>query len=378
MKRMKLLIPGPVELSPEVLQEMARPLIGHRTPDFEEILVECWEGMKELYQTRNDVVLITGSGTAGMDAAVASTLREGEEVISITGGKFAERFVEIVRGYGGISREVPVEWGKSFSIEAVEEAVAESDAKAITLTHNETSTGVLHDARAVGKIARENDLLFIMDSISCIGGDEVKVDEWGVDLCIAGSQKCLVSPPGLAMVSVSERAWEVIAENPTRNFYLDLARYRKSLGKKTTPFTPSVSLVFGLRQALKEIQEEGLENRIQRHRILAKATRAAAKAVGLELFADPAVASNTVTSIRIPEGLTDDDIRGRMKREHGILLAGGQAQVKGKIFRIGHMGNVRYPDLIVVFAALERTLHAAGWGLELGAGVREIQKVLSA
>lgn len=371
----KLMIPGPVELSPAVLLAMAQPLIGHRTPDFEAVLEECLSGMKEIFQTKNDVVLITGSGTAGMDAAIASTIKEGDEYICLTGGKFGERFMEIVQAYGGKAKEVKVEWGRSFTVEQVENAIKESNAKAITLTHNETSTGVVHDAEAIGRLAREYDLLFIMDAITSIGGDYVLCDEWGVDICVAGSQKCLAAPPGLAFAAVSEKAWQIIQSNKSRSYYLNLASYRKSLAKKTTPFTPSVSLVFGLHRALKEIKEEGLENRIKRHRTLARAAREAAKAMNLELFAEERFASNTVTAIRIPSKLTDEDVRGRMKKEHGILLAGGQDAVKGKIFRIGHMGNVGYLDLMEVLAALELTLKKAGHSVELGKGTAAAQKV---
>lgn len=375
MRKMKLMIPGPVELSPDVLAEMSRPLIGHRTPDFNEILIYCWDTLKKVFQTENDVLLVTASGTAAMDAAISNTIGEGEEVVCITGGKFSERFVKIVKAFGGVVREVPVEWGKAVEPDDVEAVVSESDAKAITLTHNETSTGILHDAEAIGKIAKEHDLLFIMDGITSIGGDEVKTDDWGVGICITGSQKCLAAPPGMAMVAVSDKAWEVIEESAPKSFYLNLLLYRESMKKKTTPFTPSVPLIFGLKRALENLEEEGLENRIKRHRTLAKATREAIKAMGLDLFADEAHASNTVTAMKIPDGLTDDDIRGGLKRDYGILIAGGQDQVRGKIFRIGHMGNVNQKDLLSVLDALEKILKSSGHDLDLGKGVAAAQRV---
>ncbi|MEE9474444.1 MAG: alanine--glyoxylate aminotransferase family protein, partial [Candidatus Hydrothermarchaeaceae archaeon] len=311
-----------------------------------------------------------------MDAAVASTIQEGDEFVCIGGGKCGERFSDIVKRYGGIVREVPVQWGRTFDTDEVEKVVSESSAKAITLTHNETSTGVLHDAGAVGKIAKKYDSLFILDAITSLGGDYVKTDEWEVDLCIGGSQKCLGAPPGLSMVAVSDRAWNVIENNDTKNYYLNLASYRKSLKKNTTPFTPSVNLIYGLSKALKEIIEEGLDNRVKRHQTLAKATREAAGAMNLELFADQNAASNTVTSIKIPDGMTDDDIRGEMKRKFNILMAGGQERLKGKIFRIGHMGNVGYLELISVLSALELVLQKGGHDLQLGNGVKAAQEVL--
>jgi len=373
---MKLLIPGPVEVSSEVMLNLAKPLIGHRTPQFEEILVECWDMLKEVFRTKNDTLIITGSGTAAMDAAVASCVGEGDEIVCITGGKFGERFLEIARGYGAKVREIKVEWGEAADPERVEETVAESNAKVITLTHNETSTGVLHDAEKIGKIAREYDMIFIVDGISSVAGNDVRTDEWGIDICITGSQKCIAAPPGLAMLSVSERAWEVIEENDTKNYYLNLKFYHKSLKKRTTPFTPSVSLVFALHKALKDVLSEGLENRIKRHKKLAKATREAIKAMNLELFPREDISSNTVTAIKIPEGLTDADIRGRMLKEHGILLAGGQAKLKGKIFRIGHMGNVTYSQLLGVLSALELTLKRAGHEFKLGEGIEAAENII--
>lgn len=375
MKKFRLFIPGPVELSDSVLSAMARPPMGHRTPEFGKILEECWAGLKEVFQTKNDVVIITGSGTAAMDAAVASTTSENDEVVCIGGGKFGERFIEIVKGYGGAARKVDVKWGEAVNPEDVERAVSESNAKAVTLTHNETSTGVLHDAKAIGKIAREYELLFIMDAITSVGGNDVKTDVWGVDICITGSQKCLAAPPGLAMASVSEKAWEAISKNKTRNFYLNLASYRKSLKKGTTPFTPAVNLIYGLNQSLKEIKKEGLQNRIARHRKLAMASREAVKALGMELFPREEIASNTVTAIKIPAGLTDEDIRGKLNRDYGILLAGGQDEVKGKIFRIGHMGNINSGDIVHLFSSLEKVLSTSGFKFAQGAGVRAAQKV---
>jgi aspartate aminotransferase-like enzyme len=377
MKKHKLLIPGPVELTPDVLKETGRPPMGHRTPDFDEILTQCWEDLKHVYQTKNDVALITASGTAAMDAAVASTIEEGDEFVVIGGGKFGERFSLIVKSYKGIAREVPVEWGKTFDVDDVEKAVAEASPKAITLTHNETSTGVIHDAAAIGRIAKENGCLFILDAITSLGGDHVKTDDWGVDICTGGSQKCLAAPPGLSTVAVSEKAWEIIENNDTRNYYLNLASYRKSLKKNTTPFTPSVNLIYGLSQALKEIKEEGLENRIKRHHVMAEATRSAAVAMNLELFADPGAASNTVTSIKNPDGMGDNDVRGEVKRRFNILMAGGQEHVKGKIFRIGHMGNVRQPELESVISALESVLQDAGFGLQPGNGLKALQEVFA-
>ncbi len=371
----KLMIPGPVELSDRVLEAMAQPIIGHRTPDFTAYLEYCWDGLKEVYKTKNDVVLITGSGTSGMDAAIASTISEGDECVCIGGGKFAERFAGIIESYGGKAKKVEVKWGEAVDPDAVEAAVEESEAKAITLTHNETSTGVIHDAEAIGRIAMKHDILFIMDAVTSLGGDYVETDKWGVDLCISGSQKCLAAPPGLAMVSVSPRAWEVIENNDTKNYYLDLASYGKSLRKKTTPFTPSVTLIYGLKAALEELKEEGLENTINHHRRMAVACRAAVKAMNLSLLPPEEVASNTVTAILAPEGVDADAIRKGVK-ENGYAFAGGQEHLKGKIFRIGHMGNIGEGDLLSALGVLEKVLGQLGHNLEEGSGVKAAEDTL--
>jgi aspartate aminotransferase-like enzyme len=370
------MIPGPVELSTRVLDAMSQPMMGHRTPDFTEYLEFCWDRLRDVYKTKNDIILITGSGTSGMDAAVASTITEGDKYVCVGGGKFGERFVGIVEIYGGEARMVDVNWGDAVDTNAVAAAVEDTDAKAITLTHNETSTGVIHDAETIGKIAKKHDVLFIMDAITSLGGDNVETDKWGVDLCISGSQKCLAAPPGLAMVSVSERAWEVIAENKTKNYYLNLASYRKSLEKQTTPFTPSVSLIYGLKAALEELEEEGLENRIERHRRMARACRAAARAMNLSLLASEEVASNTVTAILAPGDISADTIRMEIK-ERGYAFAGGQEHLKGRIFRIGHMGNISEGDLLSALGILEDVLRELGHDLEAGSGVEAADNILS-
>ncbi len=368
---MKLLIPGPVELDSTVSNAMAKPIMGHRTPVFSEILNKCWSILKEIYNTRNDIALITGSGTSAMEAAVASVVKDSDEVVVIEGGKFGERFGEISEAFGAKVNTVPVEWGKSFTKEDVEKVVSDSNAKVITLTHNETSTGVIHNAEIVGEIAREYDMLFIMDAVTSLGGDIVETDKWGVDLCVSGSQKCLAAPPGLGFVAVSNKAYEAMENNQKRKaYYLDLLRYRKALKKETTPYTPSVSLIYGLNTALLKIKDEGINARIERHRKLARVFREAVKAMNLELFADSSCASNTVTSIKIPEDMNDDDIRGNLLREFEILVAGGQAHVKGKIFRIGHMGNVQFGDIIQVLGAMEIILKRKGHNFKLGEGVK--------
>jgi len=360
-----LMIPGPVLLHSRVLKAMSRPMINHRSPEFAEIYGECISILKEVFRTRNDVFVLSGSGTAGMEAAVSNVV-DGDDVVTIVNGKFGERFKEIVALYGN---PIPVEyeWGNPIELSDVEGAL-EKGASVVTMVHNETSVGMLNPAREVGALAKKYDALFIMDGVSSIGGVDVPVDAWGVDIAIVGSQKCLAAPPGLAALAVSEKAWErAKTKSP---YYLDLKAYRKYAAKDLaqTPYTPAVSLFFGLHEALRMIQEEGMHERIERHRKCAEAVRKAMNAIGLQLFPrlnDVSAYSNTVTAVKMPEGITDKQLRSGMKKR-GVLIAGGQAHLKDKIFRIGHMGNVSAKEILTTLEALESTLSELGVNAEGG------------
>ncbi len=360
-----LMIPGPVLLHSRVLKAMSRPMINHRSPEFAEVYGECIAILKEVFQTKNDVFVLSGSGTAGMEAAVSNVV-DGDDVVTIVNGKFGERFKEIVALYGN---PIPVEyeWGNPIELSDVEGAL-EKGASAVTMVHNETSVGMLNPAKEVGALAKKYDALFIMDGVSSIGGVDVPVDKWGVDIAIVGSQKCLAAPPGLAALAVSEKAWERMkAKSP---YYLDLQAYRKYAAKELaqTPYTPAVSLFFGLHEALRMIKEEGMHERIERHRKCAEAVRKAMNAMDMQLFPrlnDVSAYSNTVTAVKMPEGITDKQLRGGMKKR-GVLIAGGQAHLKDKIFRIGHMGNVSTKEILVTLEALESTLSELGVNAEGG------------
>ncbi|MHC1635873.1 MAG: pyridoxal-phosphate-dependent aminotransferase family protein, partial [Candidatus Methanospirareceae archaeon] len=325
-----------------------------------------------------DIVVLTGSGTCAMEAGIGN-LANGMKMLSISNGKFGKRFEEIGRRYGEV---IPVEfkWGESIELERVKEALeSEDEIKVVTMVHNETSTGILNPAKEVGKLARKHDAIFILDCITSIGGDDVPVDEIGADIAIVGTQKCLGAPPGLAALSVSERAWDMIKRNSKRPYYMDLVAYKKSLEKKQTPYTPSLPLFFALREALEVIKEEGLKKRIERHRRLAKAVRAAVTSLGLSLFPninEVSSYSNTVTAINIPPGLTDEKLRGGMKKK-GIVVAGGQEHLKGRIFRIATMGNITSKEVLVTIKALEGVLMENGFEIEEGQGVEEAKKVIS-
>ena len=351
---MLLMIPGPVQLHERIIRAMARQMIGHRTAEFSAVMEYCVEKLREVFGTGGDVFIISGSGTAGMEAAIAS-FSKVKKIATLENGKFGERLGEIAERYTQVER-VRVPWGESFELDSVREAL-DKGCEAVAFVHNETSTGILNPAREIARIAKEYDALVIMDAITSAGGDYVRMDEWGVDVAVVGSQKCLGAPPGLAAVAVSDRAWEYYNEKCP--YYLDLSAYRKKLKEMQTPYTPAVPLFFALAEALKIIEEEGLENRINRHRILSAAVRKWAVEAGLELFPNLnkySSYSNTVTAIKLPEGITDSELRGALRKEYGILVSGGQGELKGRIFRIGTMGNTGKLETVSTLAALEDIL----------------------
>lgn len=376
-----LMLPGPTTVHPRVLNAMSQAVVNHRSAKYGEILTETSELMADVFQTKNQAYLLTGSGTAAMEAAVSNVLNPGEKVLNVVGGKFGERFMKIAKAHGIDAKELAVEWGTAVTPEAVKEALdADEDIEAVTVVHNETSTGVAAPIEAIGKVMKDYDALYIVDTVSSLGGDEVKVDDFGIDVCVTGSQKCLAAPPGMAAITLSDDAWSKV-ENVTPNgFYLDMKAYKKSGDKNPpeTPYTPSVSLTYAMNEALKMIKEEGLDNRVARHHKAAQASVDAVKALGLELFADPEVSSATVTAVKMPEGITDSEFRGTTRDKYGVELAGGQDHLKGNIFRIGHMGNISYKELLQTFGAIGMTLKEFGIIDEPGAGVASITESYSA
>ncbi len=372
MEENLLMIPGPTRVAPRVLKAMSEAIINHRSAEFAEILVETNEMMSEIFRTVNPSYTITGSGTAAMEAAVGNILNKGDKILNIVGGKFGERFMQIAQANGGSPLELKVEWGTAVKPEDVKNILDENeDIKAVTIVHNETSTGVANPIEEVGTVLKDYDALYVVDTVSSLGGDDVAVDDYNIDICVTGSQKCLAAPPGIAAVTVSDDAWNVIDKVDSSSYYLDIRKYKKYGNNKPseTPFTPSVSLMYAMREALNVIMEEGLESRIKRHKDAAEATKNGVKAIGLELFAQEEFSSATVTAIKMPEGVSDKDMRGTMRDKYGIVLAGGQDHLKGNVFRIGHMGNVTYKDIVTTISALEMTLKGLGFDVELGKGV---------
>jgi len=373
-KELLLMIPGPVPMPERVRYAMMRQAMNHRSAEFGAAYADCVRVLKTAFGTTNDLMVISGSGTSGMEAAIANVGKD-KEIACLVNGKFGERMLKISQRYGK-AHEIKSEWGTPLDLAALEDRL-EQGARVVTLVHNETSVGIKNPAQEVGKLARKHDALFIMDGITSIGGDTVEADKWGVDIAITGSQKCFAAPAGLAMVSVSSRAWERLTKNPP--YYLDLAAYRKSASgtPMETPYTPAVPLFLALREACLIIEEEGLAARIARHHKMSGAVQAAAKAWGLSLF--PKIDakhgySSTVTAVKYPDGVKDDEMRGTIKKM-GIVIAGGQDHLKGKIFRIGSMGAVSAPEILATLAATQHALKKSGFKVQ-GDGVAAACEVL--
>lgn len=372
-----LMIPGPTRVSSRVLKAMSESIVNHRSAVFGEILIETNAMMSEVFQTENQSYLITGSGTAAMEAALGNVIEKGDKILNIVGGKFGERFMQITETFNGNPVELKVEWGHAVNPDDVKYILEEEeDIKAVTMVHNETSTGVANPIEEVGDILKDFDALYIVDTVSSLGGADVQVDNFGIDICVTGSQKCLAAPPGMAAITLNDDAWNAVDKVESKTYYLNMKKYRKAGAKDVpeTPYTPSVSLMYAMNEALKVIMEEGLEARIKRHEQAAKATVNAVKAMGLSLFAEESVSSSTVTAVNIPEGMTDKNLRGTMRNKYRIELAGGQDHLKGNVFRIGHMGNITHKEIISTIAALEMSLKEYGYEIELGTGVAAAQE----
>ncbi|NQU75489.1 MAG: alanine--glyoxylate aminotransferase family protein [Planctomycetes bacterium] len=373
MIKQRLMTPGPTDVPPEVLVEMAKPIFHHRTDRFRRMFAEVNVGLKKLLFTTSDVLTLAGSGTAGMEAAIATLVPRNKKVLVANGGKFGERWAKVARVYGLDVDEVKLEWGTALSAEAVKQKISTGDYGAVIVVHSETSTATATDLEAIAAVTRGTDVLLLADAITSAGALPLKQDDWGVDVVGMGSQKALMLPPGLAFVSVSEKAWKAAESVKAPAFYLNLKTYRKSVAEDDTPFTPAVSLIRGLKVALDMIHGIGIETVWARTALLAKATRVAAGALGLKIFSSQP--SDSVTGIWYPEGV-NDSFRKILRTKYGCSVAGGQDDVKGKIFRVSHMGFVDPFDTIGMVAAMEYTLAQLGAKVEIGSGVSAATKVL--
>jgi len=375
MKKNYLLTPGPTPLPPQISLAMAKPIIHHRTPQFQEILKEASTGLKWVFQTSNDVFIISSSGTGAMEAAVINLLSAGDNALVVQGGKFGERWTEISKAYGINAEVIDVEWGKAVSPEEIKKRLkANPQIKAVFTTLCETSTGVDTDIASIAAVVKETPAVLVVDAISASGVVDLKTDAWGVDVVVAGSQKGLMLPPGLGFISVSAKAWKLVEASKSTRYYLDLRKAKKALDKNDTPFTSSITLIVALNEALKMMQQDGLEYMFDRHKTMANATRAAMKALGLELFA-PTVASDGVTAVKVPAGVDGEKLVKTMRDTHGVTIAGGQDELKGKVFRIAHMGFITEFDIITGISCLEKVLTQMGYKFNLGAGVAAAQTV---
>ena len=357
-----LRIPGPTPLPNEVLQAMTRQMINHRGEEFGQILNGVTAKLKQMFQTKQDVFLLTGSGTGGLEAAIVNTLSPGDKVLSVSIGVFGERFAAIAEQFGAEVIPLRFEWGKAADADAVRQALqAEPKIKAVLVTHNETSTGVTNDLASISSVVKEFDKLLIVDAISSLGSINLPVDDWHLDVTVTGSQKGWMAPPGLAMVSLSQEAWQAHSKARMPHFYWDFTRAKSFLDKGQTPWTPAISTVFALSVSLEMMLSEGLPNIIARHALVSKAARDGIKSLGLPLFAEESHASNTVTAVRSPDGLEVKKMLQILREEYQIVLAGGHQTLAGKIIRIGHLGWVTEDDIETVISALKVVLPKSGF-----------------
>ncbi|HXD99481.1 MAG TPA: alanine--glyoxylate aminotransferase family protein [Candidatus Acidoferrum sp.] len=377
MKKYQLMAPGPTPVPSEVLLAMAQPILHHRTPEYEALFLEVRAGLKRLAKTSQEVIPLACSGTGAMEAALVSTLSAGDTVLVVSAGKFGERWLELCRAYGVDAVEVKAPYGQTVPAERVADTLrAHPRAKAVLTQHSETSTGVLHDVRAYAAVTRATDAILVVDAVSSLGIADLEMDAWGVDVVVAGSQKGLMLPPGLGFCALSDKAWALNRTSRLPKYYFDLAAERKTVARNEAHFTPAVSIVIGLRTVIQMLEREGLANVFKRHDRLARATRAGAEALGLGLFCK-ATPSPAVTAVMAPPGVDSEQIVSAYSKTHNITIAGGQGEMKGKLFRLGHMGYAAEFDVIVALAALEQVLADLGQPVDFGAGVRGAQKVFA-
>ncbi len=377
MKKYYLMAPGPTPVPSNVLLAMAQPMIHHRTPEYDALFSEVRTGLKRLFQTGQDVIPFTSSGTGAMEAAVVNTLSAGDTVLLLRAGKFGERWEEICAAYGVKVIPLAAPFGQTVPAETFAKALRQHpEAKAVLMQHSESSTGVLHDVRGIAAVTRSTGAILIADAVSSLGIADLRMDEWGVDLVVSGSQKGLMLPPGLSFCALSEKAWGHVKASRLPKYYFDLTAERKAVSKNEAHFTPAVAIMLGLREVLKMIDAEGLDNVFRRHERLARATRSGVEALGLELFAT-ATPSPALTAVVAPKGIDGEKILATYSTSHNITIAGGQGEMKGKVFRLGHMGYVGDFEVITALGALEQVLHELGHPVDFGAAVRAAQKVFA-
>lgn len=374
--KFRLHTPGPTPIPPSVQHAMNQPMIGHRSRTCSEMIKDSSRRLRSLFGTEQDVLILTGSGTSALESAVTNTVQAGDEVSVVVTGAFGDRFAKLTERYGCIVHRLDIPWGEHCSPDQLRTHLrAHADVKAVFMTYCETSTGVLNPVQLLTQVIREEtNALSIVDGVSCIGAVPMEMDAWGVDIAVTGSQKALMLPTGLAFVAASDRAWKIMENNPSPRFYLDLVAYRKSLDKQTTPYTPAVSLLFGLQEVLNILETQGMDRVIARHRLMMKMTRAGIDALGLPLMTTEEAASPTVTSVYGTEDFRVEDLRQTLS-ELNVIVAGGQQHLKGQIFRIGHMGYCEPSDILAVITTLEVALKKLNVPISLGQGIQAAEEV---
>ena len=361
--RQNLRTPGPTPCPDEVLEAMAGSMINHRGPEFRELILRITEKLKRVFMTQNRLYILTASGTGSLEAAVVNTLSPGDKVLAVSVGYFGDRFTDLAEAYGAQVQRLKFKWGTAADPDAIRQALKEDpEIKAVLITHNETSTGITNDLENISKVVKgEFNVLLLVDAISSLACVPLPVDQWSCDVVCTASQKGVMVPPGLSFISVSQDAWEAGKEARMPRFYFDLPSAQRYLERGQNPWTPGVSLLYGLDVALDMLLKEGIEHVFSRHARTAEMTRQGVRALGLELLAEEAYASNAVTAVKLPEGVDGGKLSSLLLTEHSVVLAGGQGPLQGKIFRVGHMGQVTEGDIQEVLHALETTLPKVGF-----------------
>lgn len=379
MKKSYLMIPGPTIVPPEVYRAMQTPMFGHRSKDYFDLHAEAEGRLKQIFQTGNDLFILASSGTGAMESAIVNLLAPGDRILVTCMGDFGIRFADIAESHGCTVDRLEVDYGNVVHPDVIRERL-EADTgreiKAVITTHNETSTGATLDLAAVGAIVKEYPAVLVTDAVSSMAAIDLQTDNWFVDVVITGSQKALMSPPGLAFVSVSPKAWQLIEANPRPRYYFDYRKYKKSAAKSQTPFTPAITTLLGVNEAARMILGEGLQNVFRRHLLMRDMIRAGVRAIGLDLVAADEWASASVTAVKVPEGIDVGKLRSRIRSEHGVAFASGRGPLADSSFRIGHMGYVVPLDMLQMLAVVEWALEESGHSFERGASIAAAEQVM--
>jgi aspartate aminotransferase-like enzyme len=373
----QLRVPGPTPLPERVVRSMSRPMIDHRGPEFAEVLSDITAGAKRVFKTSNDLLLVTASGTGGLESAVANLVSPGDEVVCALCGNFGERFAALAAGYGADVVRLEAEWGQPVDPDDLKRVLASHPkAKVVLLTHNETSTGLTNPLAQLARVARAADRTVVVDGVSSISSIAIETDAWGIDVAVSGSQKGWMAPPGIALVSVSEFAWAQQAKARSPRFYFDWKEAKTWADKGMTPFTPAVSVAFALQEGLRMLEEETLDKVYERHARLARATQSGLQALGFHLYAQDGYRSNTVTSATPPAGLDVAALRRVLHDKYGVVIAGGQGKMTGKMVRVGHLGAIADGDVVQVIWAIEQALEELDIAPADGRGVAAVTSSL--